>query len=68
MATRQIILELDEEDWDTIQGEFSKRQSHRYKGGPMLPDGDSNLPGAMLAECIRDLDEYRSLYDAEHPR
>jgi hypothetical protein len=38
------------------------------KSGTILPDGESCLAGAILAECVRDLDEYRTLWDAEHPR
>ena len=65
---RTITLELDEEDWDTIQREFAKQQSNRDEDGPLLPDGTSNMAGAMIAEAIRNLDEYRSLYEDEHPR
>lgn len=67
MAKRTILLELDQDDWDTIQNEFAKQQANRDEDGPLLPDGTSNLAGAMLAEAIRNLDEYRSLYNAEHP-
>lgn len=63
---RTITLELDEDDWDTIQGEIARRQSRRDKHGPLLPDGDSNMIGAMLAEAVRDLEEYRALWEAEH--
>ena len=64
---RTITLECDEEDWDTIQTEFAQRQSYRDDKGNLLPDGESNLAGAIVAELIRDLNEYRDLYDSEHP-
>lgn len=65
---RTITLVLDELDWDAIQSEFAKRQSRRDEDGPLLPDGESNLEGAMVAEIVRDLEEYRDLYEADHPR
>jgi hypothetical protein len=64
---RTIILELDEDDWDTIQREFVRQQSCRDEHGPLLPDGTSNLAGAMVAEAIRDLEEYRESWEANHP-
>lgn len=67
MSTRQIILELDEIDWDAIQNEFSKRQSRRDANGAILPDTGSNRAGAMIAEMIRDLNEYRELWKEENP-
>lgn len=60
------MLELDEMDWDTIQREFARRQSVRDDSGTLLPDTDSNLAGAMIAEAIRDLQEYRDLWEQEH--
>ena len=65
--TRTIVLELDEDDWNTIQGEFARQQSCRDKHGPLLPDGESNLVGAMVAEAIRDLEEYRASWEAQNP-
>ena len=66
MPKREIVLILDEDDWDTIQNEFAQRQADRMDDGeggtrPILPEGESNDAGAMVAEIIRDLDEYRSL-------
>ena len=67
MASRIITLELDELDWDTIQREFAKRQVRcRDEHGVILPDGDSDLAGALLAECVRDLEDYRELWEAEN--
>ena len=68
MKPRTLVLELDELDWDVIQNELAQRQAERDADGMYsIPDGDSNLAGAVLAECIRDLNEYRDLYQQEHP-
>jgi hypothetical protein len=82
--TRQIILELDEDDYDAIQAEVARRQAVRWpsgnespglidvagppKSGPILPDGESNTVGSILAEVVRDLEDYRAMFDATHPR
>lgn len=65
---RTITLVLDEDDWNTIQGEIARKQSFRDGDGPILPEGTSNLAGACIAEAIRDLEEYRAIWEAEHPR
>ena len=69
---RQLILELDEDDWNTIQAEIAARQAVRISDGagstqPLLPEGESNIAGAIIAEVVRDLQEYRDMYDADHP-
>lgn len=64
---RTITLELDEDDWDSIQGEIARRQARRDEHGPLLPEGESNMVGAMLAEAVRDLEEYRAAWESEHP-
>lgn len=68
VAARALLLRLDEDDWNTIQGEIAKRQAYRMDDGsggtqPIIPEGESNDAGAILAEVVRDLDEYRDLYD-----
>lgn len=67
MATRRMTLELDEADYDAIQAEIARRQARSRAidpGGPtLLPDGESDLAGAILAECVRDLDDYRALHE-----
>ena len=68
IANRTLVLSLDDEDYNTIQKEIARRQLRRDTNGVIVPDGSSNLSGAILAECIRDLDEYRALYECEHPR
>lgn len=65
---RSFTLELDEDDWNTIQSELARQQANRDEDGPILPEGASNMQGAMIAEAIRNLEEYRSLWDSEHPR
>lgn len=72
---RQIILELDELDYDVVQGYIADFQAKSARihamsgvqsGEAILPDGESNMVGAIIAECVRDLLEYRELWDAEH--
>ena len=58
-----VVLELDDDDLVAIQGELAK-----HSGFENLPDGDSNFPGAVLAEAVRSLQEYRDLWEAEHPK
>ncbi|MEQ8636879.1 hypothetical protein [Gimesia maris] len=56
---RTITLEVDDIDFDTIQKEFTSRQAIRRP----LPDCESNLTGAMVAEIVRDLVEYREKWE-----
>jgi hypothetical protein len=60
-------LILDDADFDAIQGEIARRQmapAGRWpEGGTILPDGESNLAGALVAEMVRDLGEYRARFD-----
>lgn len=71
MKTRQMILELDDTDWDTIHEYIADYQAASAKvhamcgkkGGAILPDGDSNLAGAIMAECVRSVVEYRELFE-----
>ncbi len=62
----KMTLELDQLDFDTIQNEIAQRQSRSRRidpdGPTILPDGESCLAGAVIAEVIRDLNEYRDLY------
>lgn len=62
--TRQIILEVDDDDFRDIQKEFARRQKRIAKGFE-LPDGESCLRGAIVGEIVRDLWEYRDLYESE---
>lgn len=65
MSQRTILLLCDEADFNTIQNELAQRQAFRFLdgSGPVIPDGDSNLPAVMMAEAIRDLNEYRSMFN-----
>lgn len=59
----KMILELDDLDYDTIQKEIALRQMRSRKidpnGPTIVPEGESCLAGALIAEAIRDLDDYR---------
>lgn len=72
MPNRRIELILDDLDFDTIQAEITHRQVRSRAidptGPTILPDGDSNLAGAILAEVVRDLAEYRAIYNEQRPR
>jgi hypothetical protein len=70
MPNRTMTLSLDEDDWEAIQAEIARRQaaSHAAYGETLLPEGDSCLAGALIAEMVRDLEDYRSLYNASHPK
>ncbi len=50
---RVITLELDELDYGAIQEAFAMRQSFRDRAGCIMPDGDSNTAGALVAEICR---------------
>ena len=63
--TRQIILNVADDDSDAIQQEFAKRQRLIAEGFD-LPEGESDLPGAMVGEIVRELWEYEALWEAEH--
>jgi hypothetical protein len=63
IARRQLHRWPDD---DPLGGHVSRIDGVRREG-TILPDGDSDLVGAIFAECCRDLEEYRALYDLEHP-
>ena len=68
MTIRRMELLLDDDDFNAIQRELAHRQvRHRVGGGEadtLLPEGESNIAGGLLAECIRDLDDYRAMFRA----
>lgn len=65
MANRVIVLELDELDYDAVQSAMARRQSVlRLPDGANLPDGSSNLAGALIAEICRGWLELREWYGA----
>ena len=59
----RMTLELDDLDYATIQKEIAYRQARSRlidpQGPTIIPDGESCLAGALIAECIRDLTDYR---------
>lgn len=65
MAKHKIELIVDDDDYRDIQKEFAERQAHISQGFD-LPEGESDLRGAMVGEIVRDLWEYRQLWEAEH--
>lgn len=64
----KMELLLDEEDYRDIQKEIAQYQasSHKNFGSLIIPDGESNLAGAIIGEAVRSLWEYRQMFDAEH--
>lgn len=58
MQPRVIVLNLDEDDYNSIQEAIAKRQAYGRNlpdsnGQKIMPDGDSNIAGAVLAEICR---------------
>jgi hypothetical protein len=51
--TTQITLALDELDAQAIHRAIAHRQTYRDQEGCILPDNDSDLAGAALAEICR---------------
>lgn len=68
MSTTTITLECDELDAATINAAIADWQvrTRWASGSVMLPDGEGNLAGRIVAELIRGLNEYREMYDSEH--
>lgn len=61
---RQMVLNLDEDDYDAIQAAIARRQAWRHEdGGPVMPGGDSDTAGAVLAEICRRWVEMREAKD-----
>jgi hypothetical protein len=51
---KDMHLLLDEDDYRSIQQAIARRQSWRHAdGGCILPAGESNTPGAIIAEICR---------------
>lgn len=55
MSVKTIMLEIDDADYAAIQKAISFRQTwNRSKGGDkVLPDGDGNQAGRVVAEICR---------------
>lgn len=61
MASKTIILKVDDLDYETIMGEIC-----RHEATAPLPDADGgNINGRVIAEVIRNLNEYRDIYDED---
>lgn len=60
MANRQILLSLDDLDYDAIQEAIARRQLFR-----VMPDGESNTAGAVLAEICRGWVEFTDMSKEE---
>lgn len=58
----KLEFEMDPDDYASLQQEFAERQRHRDQFGVMLPDGESDLPGAMIGLMCRELEDYRALF------
>lgn len=56
-----LNIELDQLDYDCIVATVARYQvTHRWDDGQlMLPEGESSVAGAVLAEICRDYEEYR---------
>ena len=68
MGSNFITLELDDDDYATIMAEVELRRFQDAENGEStMPDGDSDEIGAVIAEAIRDIDDYRAMYDRDHP-
>ena len=53
---RKMVLELDELDYDAVQMAITRRQCFR-----IMPEGQSNVAGAVLAEICRGWMEFIDL-------
>lgn len=57
MTLRKMLLELDEDDYRAVQAAIAHRQK-MFRDIPgcergIMPEGDSNTAGAVLAEICR---------------
>jgi len=69
MATRTITIEVDELDEATILNTIAKYQakSHAAGGENWLPEGESDIRGATLAEICRAYQEYHDTWKPRLP-
>ena len=67
--TRKLLIEVDEQDESAILNAIAQWQakSHAAFGETMLPEGQSDIRGATLAEICREHEEYRSLWHKPLP-
>lgn len=67
MSLDSFAFRADPDDAASIHEAVAMHQRERIDGEHILPEGDSDTLGAILAEICRDWMEYRELWDAEHP-
>lgn len=60
---KKLTLVLDDDDDRAVQAAIAERQrDSRWPDGVMLPEGESDLPGAIIAEICRGYVDYRAFY------
>lgn len=64
MAT--FHFEADDLDAESIHRAIAVHQAGRIDGEHILPDGDSDTMGAVLAEICRDWIEYREAWKPDN--
>ena len=57
----KLEIIMDEDDYRDLQKEFARRQARSQP----LPEGESDIRGAMIGEIVRDLVEYRWMWNSE---
>jgi hypothetical protein len=66
-----MTLTLNELDYATIQKEIAEHQRVARSIGmatrDIIADGESCLAGALIAEALRDLVEYRQIWEVSNP-
>jgi hypothetical protein len=74
MPIRKVELLMDDDDYRDLQKEITHRQSRLRMPDPdrpgrtvvFLPEGESDLAGAIVGEIVRDLWDYRQIWEAGH--
>jgi hypothetical protein len=61
--THELKLILDDLDYADVMQEIKLRKDQ----GRPLPDGESSVDAAHIAEIVRDLWDYREMFDAQRP-
>ena len=51
---KQMLIEVDQTDYEAIQAAIARRRTFRYSDGEViLPEGTANTTGGILAEICR---------------
>jgi len=61
--SKQIVLELDKFDEVAVNRAIAHRQTFRDMQGCILPDGESNTVGAVIAEICRSWLDDRGMWE-----